>query len=100
MAESRTAPRITAKNRGTAIISGRAEIDCQIRDLSAHGARLSFLNPTILPRQFQLQFDGHDRRVTVIWQAGRLAGVKFQTPIKQAGLAKKKSGLWPFSRRR
>jgi PilZ domain-containing protein len=99
MAESRTAQRVAAKNRGTAIISGRTEIDCMIRDLSAHGARLSFLNPTILPRQFQLRFDDHDQRVTVVWQAGRLAGVKFQTPIRHARATKKK-GLWPFSRRR
>jgi hypothetical protein len=98
MAESRTAQRVAAKNRGMAIIGGRTEIDCTIRDLSAHGARLSFLNPTILPRQFQLRFDGHSQRVTVVWQSGRLAGVKFQTPI-QHGDAKRK-GLWPFSRRR
>jgi hypothetical protein len=99
MAESRTAPRVAAKNRGTAIISGRTEIDCSIHDLSSHGARLSFLNPTILPRQFQLRFDDHDQRVTVIWQKGRLAGVKFQAPIRQAGRARKK-GIWPFSRRK
>jgi PilZ domain len=99
MAESRTAPRVAAKNRGTAIISGRTEIDCTIRDLSSHGARLSFLNPTILPRQFQLRFEDHNERVTVIWQKGRLAGVKFQTPIRRAGLAPKK-GIWPFSRRK
>jgi hypothetical protein len=99
MAESRTAPRVAAKTRGTAIISGRTEIDCAIRDLSAHGARLSFLNPTILPRQFQLRFDDHDQRVTVVWQAGRLAGVKFQTPIRHARATKKK-GIWPFSRRK
>jgi hypothetical protein len=99
MAEARTAPRTTAKNRGTAIISGRTEIDCMIRDLSSHGARLSFLNPTILPRQFQLRFDDQDQRVTVIWQKGRLAGVKFQSPIRRPGAAQKK-GIWPFSRRK
>jgi hypothetical protein len=99
MAEARTAPRATAKNRGTAIISGRTEIDCMIRDLSSHGARLSFLNPTILPRQFQLRFDDHDQRVTVVWQKGRLAGVKFQSPIRRPGAAQKK-GIWPFSRRK
>jgi hypothetical protein len=99
MAEARTAPRATAKNRGTAIISGRTEIDCMIRDLSSHGARLSFLNPTILPRQFQLRFDDQDQRVTVIWQKGRLAGVKFQSPIRRPGAAQKK-GIWPFSRRK
>ena len=65
------------------IISGRPEIACTIRDLSATGARLSFRNPTILPRPFTLRFDEEDQRVTVVWQAGCLAGVSFQTPIRR-----------------
>jgi len=98
MAESRTAARVVATNKGTAIISGRTEIDCAIRDLSSRGARLSFLNPTILPRQFPVRFDDHGHKLPVIWQKGRLAAVKFQSPIRHAGVARKK-GIWPFSRR-
>ena len=93
MPETRTAPRAAAKQRGTVVIN-RSEVPCTIRDLSVHGARLSFHNPTILPRQFRLQFDKHDQRVTVVWQAGRLAGVKFQTPIGRLTAPKKRGWLW------
>jgi len=98
MPELRIAPRVTSKRRGTAHIAGRTGLDCTVRDVSVHGARLSFHNPTILPRQFRLQFDEHDQRVTVVWQAGVLAGVRFQTPIKQFAQARRKRG-WLWSRK-
>ena len=98
MRESRTAPRSTAKKLGTAAIGGRAEIDCIIRDISPIGARLSFPHPTILPRAFRLKFDGQDQKVTVIWQAGLLAGVRFQTPIKAFTPVSRKRG-WLWSRK-
>jgi len=98
MRESRIAPRSTAKKRGTAAIGGRAEIDCVIRDISPIGARLNFPHPTILPRAFRLKFDGQDHKVTVIWQAGLLAGVRFHAPIKPFASAPKKRG-WPWSRK-
>jgi hypothetical protein len=97
MPESRTAPRIAARQRGKAVIGGsRGELDCTIRDLSATGARISFMNPTFLPRQFRLQFDDQDQKVTVMWQAGVLAGVRFQTPLRH--LAQRKKKVWPWSR--
>lgn len=94
MPEARRAPRHAAKQRGSAVVSGRAEIPCVIRDLSATGARLSFSNPTILPRTFRLEFDGQDQRVTVVWQRGLMAGVKFQTPIGVVSTQKKRGWLW------
>lgn len=97
MSESRSAPRTSAKKLGTAIIGGRAEISCTIRDLSATGARLSFMHPTFLPRTFRLRFDQEDQRVTVMWQAGVLAGVRFQTPLRH--LAPRRKRVWPWSRR-
>jgi hypothetical protein len=98
MAESRNAPRTAAKQRGIAVLGGtRSEVNCTIRDLSATGARLSFMNPTILPRQFHLRWDDQDQRVTVMWQGGLLAGVRFQTSIKGLAAARKKK--WPWSKR-
>jgi hypothetical protein len=97
MAESRVAPRLTAKQKGKALIGSGKELDCTVRDLSTLGARLSFMNPAFLPRQFRLQFDGHDEKVTVVWQAGVLAGVRFQKPIH--GLPQVKKRMWPWSRR-
>ena len=81
-----------AKQPGKAVISGRNEVECTIRDLSSLGARLKFSHPTFLPRQFRLVFDDSDQKVTVIWQAGVVAGVRFQTPLPQSA-HKQKSGL-------
>lgn len=96
MAELRNAPRSPAKRKGKAVINGRSEVDCTVRDLSSLGARLNFPHPTFLPRKFRLVFDDQDQNVTVIWQAGMLAGVRFQQPIRSLPAAKKRS--WPWSR--
>ena len=97
MPELRQAPRISAKQQGIVHINGKPDITCSVRNLSNLGAQLSFPNPTILPRTFQLRFDGTEQRVTVIWQSGRLAGVRFQSPLKGVGAQKKR--LWPWSRK-
>lgn len=96
MAESRNAPRAPAKHQAKAFLGSGREVSCTIRDLSALGARLGFLHPTFLPRQFRLVFDDYDQKVTVIWQAGVLAGVRFQTPIRHFVPPKKRP--WPWSR--
>jgi hypothetical protein len=99
MAEARRAARSPARQRGRVVISGRPEIPCTIKDLSSLGARLSFMNPTILPRNFRLLFEDQDQKVRVIWQAGLLAGVRFQAPIRAlAGSAPAKRG-WPWSKK-
>jgi hypothetical protein len=97
MPEARNAPRIVAKQQGIVHINGRPEIACTVRNLSNTGAQLNFSNPTILPRAFHLKFDGSEQRVTVIWQSGRLAGVRFQTPLRGIGAAAKRK-MWPWSR--
>lgn len=97
MPDLRNAPRSPARQPGRIVISGRPEIPCTIRDLSSLGARLSFMNPTILPRSFRVLFDDQDAKVTVIWQAGVLAGVRFQTPIRHLPAPKRRS--WPWSRK-
>ena len=97
MAEARNAPRVAAKHQGIVHINGRPEIACTIRNLSNTGAQLNFAHATILPRVFQLKFDGNEQRVTVVWQSARLAGVRFQAPLRGIGGATKKK-LWPWSR--
>lgn len=82
MREDRKSPRASSKLEGKALLSGRPDIPCTIRDLSATGARLSFRNPIILPRQFTLRFSAEDHRATVVWQAGLFAGVRFQAPTR------------------
>ena len=96
MAELRRAPRVSAKHQCIVRIIGRPDIECTIRNLSNNGAMLNFSNPTILPRAFSLHFDGSEQRASVIWQSGRMAGVRFQSPLKGVIAPKKKK--WPWSR--
>jgi hypothetical protein len=96
MAESRKSPRSAAKRPGVATLNDRSELSCTVRDLSATGARVSFAHPIFLPKSVRLRFDEDDQRVTVVWQRGVMAGVKFQTPIKIA--AAKKKSFWSLRR--
>jgi hypothetical protein len=99
MRDDRNAPRIFQKRRGTAVLGGgRPQLDCTIRDLSATGARLNFGHPTFLPKTFNLRFDSEDQRVTVMWQRGQYAGVRFQEPIKS--LLPKRKPLFAWAGRR
>ncbi len=93
MSEDRIAPRSSTRQKGTAVVDGRTEINCTIRDLSATGARLSFQNPTILPRTFWLRFDDTEQQVTVRWRSGLYAGVRFAKPIHN-GRRKEKRRAW------
>jgi hypothetical protein len=92
MAEHRIAPRKPTRETGKAIINGRAEVECTIRDISSTGARISFRQPTFLPRTFQLRLASEgDQKVTVMWQGGVLAGVRFQNPLRTRAPAKRRS---------
>ncbi len=97
MSEHRKAPRIAAKQAGTVHVNGRADLSCTVRNVSNSGALLNFLNPVILPRAFDLKFDGNEQRVTVVWQSGRLAGVRFAMPLR--GIAAPQKRAWPWSRK-
>ena len=94
MPEHRRSPRISSKQPGTALLSDRTVLECSIRDLSATGARLSFRHPTFLPKTFRLRFEDHDQKVTVMWQRGPTAGVRFQSPIRLAMPKKRRLFAW------
>ena len=94
MPEARNAPRSNLRQKGTVVVSGRTEIACTIRDLSATGARLGFQHPTILPRTFRLRFNDEDHRVTVMWRRGLYAGVRFQSRIKTHTPRRLRSWFW------
>lgn len=95
MSDFRNAPRKSTRQKGTAIIGRKTEIACTIRDVSATGARLSFQNPTILPRTFRLRFDEHDQPVTLRWRSGLFAGVRFTSPVATRGdRTRRRSWLW------
>jgi len=97
MAEARKAPRSSTRQRGKVLLNGRTDVTCTIRDMSTLGARLNFTAPIFLPRSFQLQGEDFDQKVTVIWQAGVMAGVRFATPVR--GLPATAKRRWPWSRK-
>ena len=94
MAENRSAPRVASKHQGRAIIGGRSDMECIVRDVSATGARISFSNAAFLPKTFMLRFGGESHKVSVKWQRGLEAGVRFQTPIRSPVQKKRRLLLW------
>jgi hypothetical protein len=72
-------PRQKALKAGKAILSASTLVDCLIRNTSDGGARLQFHALVILPAEFKLQIgaSGDTRPVTLAWQRGLTAGVKF-----------------------
>lgn len=84
--ERRNKPRGGPEEAGEALLNPRSgPVECTISNVSVGGARLKFLKPMLLPRQFELTFgSGHRTRVKVAWQRGTLAGVRFETPLRKA----------------
>ena len=62
-----------------------------------HGRAPELPPPLFLPKSFRLRFGGNDQRVSVVWQRGLLAGVRFQTPIRLPAAKKKRLSLPFFS---
>lgn len=94
MPDTRNAQRSTVRQRSFAVLGGHARVECTIRDISATGARLNFRNPTFLPRRFTLEFNSEAHPVIVKWQSGRLAGVRFQTPVRLAAPPRARPSIW------
>jgi hypothetical protein len=59
--------------------NGNSTVDCQVRDVAEHGARLSLHGTVTLPDEFELHFlqQGDARRVRVVWQRGANIGVRY-----------------------
>ena len=81
----RLAPRRRVKQHAAIIPQRGIAIDCTVMDISETGARLTFPSRIILPRKFKLHLATPTREidVTVIWQKGTLAGVRFATRIPE-----------------
>lgn len=58
---------------------GRSSFDCQIRNMSATGARLSFESTVGLPNTFVLEIPSRGQLINVIvkWRRVAAVGVKF-----------------------
>lgn len=87
LAENRLSRRISTRKAAKFICpSDLSLIDCVIRDASAHGARLDFPSPVLLPKEFVLQIGIGDiiqtsARCIVKWTSAQSIGVMFLDPV-------------------
>jgi hypothetical protein len=61
------------------VLQGQANRECQVLDVSPHGAKVVVQIPSEVPTRFELAFfQGGKRRVCeVIWRRANMLGVKF-----------------------
>ena len=75
--------------RGQIIIAnGISTIDCVVRDLSEHGARISVDDPIMLPESFSFMLveDGIVYPAFKRWQQGKSIGIEFSEAGPKAEL--------------
>jgi hypothetical protein len=80
MAEKRKAARSRTLLGGVIAFNNRAStMDCQVRNLSTGGAKVTFSNTATVPDQFDLQIARKERsfRARMIWRSPNEAGVAF-----------------------
>jgi hypothetical protein len=80
MDERRCEPRSRRLKAGTIIFNNKNSVmDCQMRDQSAKGARLSLNNATGIPEEFQVTLPGvvEKRWARKAWMKVREIGVEF-----------------------
>jgi len=80
MAERRKAVRARTLLGGVIAFNSRAStMDCQVRNLSSAGAKVTFTNTAVVPDQFDLMIARKERsfRARVIWRAPNEAGIAF-----------------------
>jgi PilZ domain-containing protein len=60
-------------------VEGRTHCECQVMDISKHGAKVIVELPSAVPTRFALAFfQGDQMRVCeVIWRRTKMLGVKF-----------------------
>lgn len=80
MSERRQSPRQKSFLRGCIYFNNRrSAVDCLIRDISDHGARLRFSDSITIPDSFELHIPQKNQtlRVTARWRHGMDVGVAF-----------------------
>ncbi|WP_082480276.1 MULTISPECIES: PilZ domain-containing protein [unclassified Rhizobium] len=81
MTELRRQPRMKTYKFGRVIFNdGRSTVDCILRNISDHGAKLSFNVVPAIPDRFRLTFsDGTTRSCSVAWRKSLDVGVSFMS---------------------
>ena len=62
------------------VVQGRADLECQVLDISQNGAKVVVGLHSEVPTRFELAFFQSDRKrqaCEVIWRRGKMLGVKF-----------------------
>jgi hypothetical protein len=96
IAERRSLPRHSAKERATAVVDGAVMRGCVLLDFSQRGARLGLGAPNPLPLRFELRFpSGHCVNAMLVWQRNLVAGVSFDMPLTLL----QRLSLWNWHRR-
>jgi PilZ domain len=86
MVEKRKATRARTLLGGVIAFNDRAStMDCQVRNLSIGGAKVTFSNTAVVPDQFDLKIARKERsfRARMIWRAPNEAGVAFLSEYNQ-----------------
>jgi PilZ domain len=86
-AESRVAKRLRVLKSAKIIFNFNSSvIDCQVRDMSATGARIVTGNADLLPDavRFLLTQDNVIRDANVVWRRGELVGLHFTSDAVRA----------------
>jgi hypothetical protein len=86
MVEKRKAARSRTLLGGVIAYNNRAStMDCQVRNLSTSGAKVTFSNTAAVPDQFDLKIAHKERsfRARMIWRAPDEAGVSFLSEYNQ-----------------
>jgi hypothetical protein len=80
MVEKRKAVRARTLLGGVIAFNNRAStMDCQVRNLSSAGAKLTFTNTAVVPDQFDLKIACKEQsfRARMVWRAPNAAGIAF-----------------------
>jgi len=86
MTERRQAARTRSLLGGVIAFNSRAStMDCQVRNISAAGAKVTFTNTAVVPDQFDLTIGRKDRsfRARMVWRNPNEAGVEFLGEYEQ-----------------
>jgi len=62
------------------VLTGQADQECQVMDISKNGAKIVVQIPSHVPQRFELAFlqDSTKRRTCeVVWRRGKLIGIQF-----------------------
>jgi hypothetical protein len=76
--ERRREPRLRSLLTGTIVFdNNKSTLDCTVRSISAHGARVELAEAFRMPERFNLAVPHHDRvhQAEVIWRKGERAGL-------------------------